>query len=1191
MVEFKLTVFFWKYMKYKFVHLRLHTEYSLVDGIVKIKPLLNKAQAEGHLALGISDQSNLFALIKFYTACREKGIKPIAGVDLWLENLQDAKKPFAFTLLAMNLQGYKNMCEIISKAWLENQINGKSLVKRNWLEELNQGLIALSGASDGELFYHIQLENKKEIHSCLNWWSTNFNNRFYLEVQRRGFNKDEFNLVKSAELASENQLPLVATNGVCFLTPDEFYAHETRVCISEGDLLFRDGRESNYTQAMYFKSPQEMQKLFIDLPSALENTYVIAQRCNLELPLGKSFLPDYPIPKTMNHNEYFSYLSNKGLKERQEKVGLSASLDIYQQRLNMELEVINNMGFAGYFLIVADFINYSKENDIPVGPGRGSGSGSLVAYVLEITDVDPIKYELLFERFLNPERVSLPDFDIDFCIEGRERVIEYVANKYGDSAVSQIVTFGTMAAKGVVRDVARVQGKPYAIGDKLAKMIPTKGAISFSLSEAFEKEEILRNYLAEDEDAKEVWDRAVELEGITRNIGKHAGGVVIAPSNLVDFSPIMADEDGKSIIVQFDKNDIEKAGLVKFDFLGLKNLTTIKLALDEISANRLSSEDKAKLKNPQQLGDEVIYIDKNPVDKKWGRIDIAKIALDDKKVFKMLQEGSTSGVFQLESENMTKLVKKLAPDRLEDLIALVALYRPGPLESGMVDDFIARKKGVQPLAWPHPDYQLESLKPVLEDTYGIILYQEQVMQIAQIMAGYSLGGADLLRRAMGKKDVVEMQKQREGFVKGSLANGIKAELAGHIFDLVEKFAGYGFNKSHSTTYGLIAYQTAWLKVNYPAEYMAAFLSGEFNSTDKIQSLLLELPEMGLEIIAPNVNKCDWRFRSQGKQIYYGLGAIKGSSKKMIERLIDVRTAGGDFTDIFDFCARVGFEFLNKRVMEALLYSGAFDTLGDRFILTLAMPDAILAAESKRDAENLKLGNLFEELEAEEKKSGVDPYKAYRGAQSWSSFDKLNRERQFLGFYLSDHPISFYAEDLKSFNSITIGQISENKKTHYIGGIFTSVRNFTSANATQVCLLTLEDAITKKEFRIRDKNSIAKIADFKAGELVILKGSASISTYSQELEVRVEEVFSLESLRNSSIKTVVLHLDKDSDIEFIHSKIKRFRRDKGWSLEFLFEKDGQKYRFLTKNDWRLDANQTTLDMLFSILSKEAISFVR
>lgn len=1177
-------------MQYKFVHLRLHTEYSLVDGIVKIKPLLKKAQEDGHLAVAISDQSNLFALIKFYTACRESGIKPITGVDLWLENPQNAKKPFGFTLLAMNMQGYENMCEIISKAWLENQINGKSLVKHQWLEELNQGLIALSGASSGELFYHLQLDDKQEVKNCLDWWSTNFADRFYLEVQRLGFTEDEFNLVKSAELASEYKLPLVATNGVCFLSADDFYAHETRVCISEGDLLFREGRKSKYTQSMYFKSPQKMQELFADLPSAVENTYVIAQRCNLELALGKSFLPDYPIPKEMKLNDYFAYLTNKGLKEREEKVGLSASEDLYQQRLAMELEVIKNMGFAGYFLIVADFISYSKEMDIPVGPGRGSGSGSLVAYALGITDVDPIKYELLFERFLNPERISLPDFDIDFCIEGREKVIEYVADKYGHNSVSQIVTFGTMAAKGVVRDVARVQGKPYAIGDKLAKMIPTKGAISHSLSEAFEKEEILRTYLDEDEDAKEVWDMAIELEGITRNIGKHAGGVVIAPSNLVDFSPIMADEDGKSIIVQFDKNDIEKAGLVKFDFLGLKNLTTIKLALDEISANRLSDTDKANLKNSAKFDGE-IYIDENSVDKKWGRIDIAKIPLDDKKVFKMLQEGSTSGVFQLESENMTKLVKKLAPDRLEDLIALVALYRPGPLESGMVDDFIARKKGVQPLAWPHPDYQLEALKPVLEDTYGIILYQEQVMQIAQVMAAYSLGGADLLRRAMGKKDVAEMQKQREGFVKGSVANGIKAELAGHIFDLVEKFAGYGFNKSHSTTYGLIAYQTAWLKANYPAEYMAAFLSGEFNSTEKIQSLLLELPAMGLEIIAPNINKCHWRFKSQDNKIYYGLGAIKGSSKKIIEKVVNERKSGGEFTDIFDFCLRIGFEFLNKRIMEALLYSGAFDCLGDRFILTLAMPDAILAAESKRDADNLKLGNLFEALEADEKKSGVDPYKSYRGTESWSSFEKLNRERQVLGFYLSDHPISFYRKDLESLNSISIGQIEENKKSHYAGGIFISVRNFTGANATQVCLLTLEDANTKTEFRIRDKSSITKIADFKAGDLVILKGSASVSTYSQQLEFRVEEVFSLESLLNSSIKALILHLDKNSDIELIYNKIKRFRRNRGWSLEFLFKKDGQNYKFLTKNDWRLDANQATLDMLFSILPKDSISFVR
>lgn len=1176
-------------MQSKFVHLRLHTEYSMVDGIIKIKPLMQNATNNGHLALAITDHSNLYALIKFYSACRAVGIKPIAGADFYLENPRDPKKPFGFSLLAMNSKGYRNLCELISKAWLENQIDGKAIVKKHWLETLNQGLIALSGASAGELFYYIQIEDEKKQQETLDWWKSTFEDRFYLEIQRRNLANDEFNLMKSAQLASLHNLPLVATNSVCFLEKEEFFAHEARVCISEGDLLYRDGRASAYTQEEYFKTPEQMQELFADLPSAIENSYLIAQRCNLELSLGKSYLPDYPIPDGMGESEYFAYLSNQGLEERAQKVGLSGDREIYQKRLDMELDVIINMGFAGYFLIVMDFIRYSKNQDIPVGPGRGSGAGSLVAYSLGITDLDPIKYDLLFERFLNPERVSLPDFDVDFCVEGRERVIEYVADKYGHFAVSQIVTFGSMASKGVVRDVARVQGKPYSIGDKLSKMIPNKGAISLSLKEAFEEEEILRTYLDEDEDAKEVWEMSLKLEGITRNIGKHAGGVVIAPSNLIDFSPIMGDEDGKSIIVQFDKSDIEKAGLVKFDFLGLKTLTTMKWALEEISANRLSEQEKQILQDTNNQTQ--IFIDENPVDKEFGRIDMAKIPLTDKKVFEMLQRGSTSGVFQLESDGMRKLVKKLAPDRLEDLIALVALYRPGPLESGMVDDFIARKKGIQPLAWPHPDYQLQSLQPVLQDTYGIILYQEQVMQIARIMAGYSLGGADLLRRAMGKKNVEEMQKQRAGFVSGSVENGIKSELAGQIFDLVEKFAGYGFNKSHSAAYGLIAYQTAWLKANYKAEYMAAFLSGEFNSTDKIQSLLMELPSMGLEIVAPNINECNWRFRSSGNKIYYGLGAIKGSSEKMIERVVEDRKANGAYTDIFDFCLRVGFEFLNKRIMESLLFSGAFDCLGDRFILTLAMPDAIVAAESKRDADNLQLGNLFESLEQEEKQSGVDVYKSYKGKKEWSKFEKLQLERQVLGFYLSDHPIGVYKDDLKSMNCISLSDLRENKKPHYIAGVFTAAKIYTETSGNQVCKPVLEDAKTKMEFKIRDKNLIPKIQNFKVGDLVILKGSAAISNYSQELEVRVEDVFGLDELRNSSIKAVVLNLNQNSDVNLIHDKIQRFRRDKGWNLEFVFKQNEQDFRFVTKTEWRLDANQATLDMLYAILPKESISFVR
>lgn len=1165
-------------MQYKFVHLRLHTEYSLVDGMVKIKDLANTAKQDGHFALAISDKNNLFSLIKFYSACREAGIKPIVGSDLLLENPQDAKNPFEFSLFAMNLEGYKNLCVLISKAWVENQIDAKPIIKKDWLQKYNKGLIALSGAAYGEIINKAQISTDAEVEKTIDWWSKVFENRFYLEIQRQNMQNDEYSVAKNAEFANRYKLPLVATNKICFLKKEEFFTHEARVCISESDFLYRDGRKSAYTEEFYFKTPQQMQELFADLPSAVENTYAIAQRCNLELSLGKSFLPDYPIPDSMQTAEYFAYLSKQGLEKRLEKTSPSAPLDEYKKRLEMELSVINNMGFAGYFLIVMDFIRYSKNKNIPVGPGRGSGAGSLVAYSLEITDLDPIKYDLLFERFLNPERVSLPDFDIDFCIDGRDRVIEYVAGKYGQNAVSQIVTFGTMAAKGVVRDIARVQGKPYSIGDKLSRMIPDKPGTL--LEDAYKDEEILRTYLEEDEDAKEVWDMALELEGIKRNIGKHAGGVVIAPSDLTDFSPIMADEDGKSIIVQFDKNDIEKAGLVKFDFLGLKTLTTIKIALEYISASGLLNSSASQYLQDEQKGAE----------NSKKSIDMAKIPLDDLKTFEMLKK-STSGVFQLESKGMRSLVKKLTPDRLDDLIALVALYRPGPLESGMVDDFINRKKGVQPLAWPHPDYQLDILKPILESTYGVILYQEQVMQIAQIMAGYSLGGADLLRRAMGKKDVAEMQRQRNGFVEGSIKNGIKGELAGQIFDLVEKFAGYGFNKSHSAAYGLIAYQTAWLKANYPTEYMAAFLSGEMHNTESIQDLIMELPSMNIQIVNPNINECSWRFIPKGTKIYYGLGAIKGSSAKMIERAIEERNANGAYTDIFDFCLRVGFEFLNKRIMEALLYAGAFDVLGDRFILTKAMPDAIKAAESQRDADNLQLGNLFEDLEKAEKKAGVDVYKYYRDFKAWSEMEKLNLEKSCLGFYLSAHPIDILKKKLDELNCTSISNIKESKQAYYIAGICTKLSIFTDKKANKVCRLFLEDSKTKIEVKINDAKIIEKLQDFKSSDIVILKGTAAISSYSQMLEIKTQDLFSLEDLQNQSIKKIIIHLDADSKVDFIHQKIQRFRRDRGWNLEFNYKKDGENFVFTTKSDWRLDANQATINMLEEILEAEKISFVR
>ena len=818
-------------MTHSFVHLRVHSEYSLVDGIVKIKPLIKTVAEQGMPAVAVTDQNNMCSLVKFYKAATAGGIKPISGVDVWLVGDHDESQLTRLSLLAMNRQGYRNLTELISRGYTEGQRNGVVTIRREWVAESSEDVIALSAAREGEIGQSLLSNNPQEADALLQYWMKVFPGRFYLELQRTSRPNDEEYLHAAVDLAVKHDCPVVATNDVRFIKREDYEAHETRVCIGEGRALDDPRRVRQYSEEQYLKTPQEMAELFNDIPEALANSVEIAKRCSIDVQLGKNFLPAFPTPDGMTEAEFFRKVSFEGLEERL-KVVLPADSDNYEERrqvyidrLNFELDIIIQMEFPGYFLIVMDFIKWAKNNGVPVGPGRGSGAGSLVAYSLLITDLDPMQYDLLFERFLNPERVSMPDFDVDFCMEGRDRVIEYVAQTYGRNAVSQIITFGTMAAKAVVRDVARVQGKSYGLADKLSKMIPFE--VGMTLAKAFEQEEILRDFLANDEEAQEIWDMALKLEGITRNVGKHAGGVVIAPTKLTDFSPLYCDEAGGGLVTQFDKDDVESAGLVKFDFLGLRTLTIIDWAMDTVNRVRAKTGGEP--------------------------LDINFIPLDDQPTYQMLQKAETTAVFQLESRGMKELIKKLKPDCLEDLIALVALFRPGPLQSGMVDDFINRKHGREILSYPHPNYQLDSLKPVLGPTYGIILYQEQVMQIAQVMAGYTLGGADMLRRAMGKKKPEEMAKQRQVFLEGCENNGIDADLAGNIFDLVEKFAGYGFNKSHSAAYGLVSYQTAWLKAHYPAPFMAAVLSADMHNTDKVVTLIEECRSMKLRLKSPNVN--------------------------------------------------------------------------------------------------------------------------------------------------------------------------------------------------------------------------------------------------------------------------------------------------------------------------------------------------
>ncbi|MEE2799369.1 MAG: DNA polymerase III subunit alpha, partial [Pseudomonadota bacterium] len=789
-------------MSFSFVHLRVHSEYSLVDGLVKVKPLIKAVTEAGMPAVAITDQSNMCSLVKFYKAAMGGGIKPISGVDLWLTDAEDDSVLTRISLLAMNPKGYRNLTELVSRGYTEGQRNGVVTVRREWIAEASEGVIALSAAKEGEIGIALLSSSPERADELLAYWMGVFPDRFYLELQRTSRVNDEEHVHAAVALAARSGCPVVATNDVRFLKRGDFEAHETRVCIGEGRALDDPRRVRQYSEEQYLKTSEEMAELFADIPEALENSVEIAKRCNIDVQLGTYFLPEFPIPDGLTIEEYFKKVSFEGLEERLKVIlppdtpDYEAKRQVYIDRLNFELDIINQMGFPGYFLIVMDFIKWAKGNGVPVGPGRGSGAGSLVAYSLLITDLDPLAYDLLFERFLNPERISMPDFDVDFCMEGRDRVIDYVADAYGRNAVSQIITFGTMAAKAVVRDVARVQGKSYGLADKLSKMIPFE--VGMTLTKAYEQEEMLRDFLANDEEAQEIWDMALKLEGITRNVGKHAGGVVIAPTKLTDFAPLYCDESGGGLVTQFDKDDVEAAGLVKFDFLGLRTLTIIKWAMETIHRQQRA----------QGASDEEL-------------VNIDLIPLDDAPTYSMLQKAETTAVFQLESRGMKELIKKLKPDCLEDMIALVALFRPGPLQSGMVDDFINRKHGREEISYPHPNYQYAGLEPVLKPTYGIILYQEQVMQIAQVLAGYTLGQADMLRRAMGKKKPEEMAKQRAGFMEGCAANGIDKDLAGNLFDLVEKFAGYGFNKSHSAAYGLVSYQTAWLKAHYPAPFMAA----------------------------------------------------------------------------------------------------------------------------------------------------------------------------------------------------------------------------------------------------------------------------------------------------------------------------------------------------------------------------------
>jgi len=1102
-------------MQPAFVHLHVHTEYSLVNGTVRIKPLVKTVAAARMPAVAVTDQCNLFSMVKFFRAAMAEGVKPLIGVDLWLAETADLNQRSRLVLLCKNRQGYLNLTELVSRTYVEGQQRGIPVLERAWLQGHSDGLIALSGGRGGDIGQAL-LANKKDLAGqLLADWQQLFPDSFYIELQRTGRPGEEACLHEAVALAAIHDVPVVATNDVHFLKASDFEAHEARVCINEGRTLDDPRRSRDFSQQQYLRTPEEMQELFRDIPEALENTVEIARRCNLALELGKNYLPDFPVPEGASLADFFRREAGTGLEQRFPLIIAAQVGDVdeaalhktYRERLQIEIDVILEMGFPGYFLIVADFIKWAKANGVPVGPGRGSGAGSLVAYALTITDIDPLRYDLLFERFLNPERVSMPDFDVDFCMEGRDRVIEYVAERYGRDKVSQIITYGSMAAKAVVRDVGRVLGHPYGFVDRIAKLVPFE--IGITLNKALDQEPALSELYDSDGDVRSLIDLARSLEGLARNAGKHAGGVVIAPSKLTDFTPLYCEEGGGALVSQFDKDDVEAVGLVKFDFLGLRTLTIIDWALKTINRVR-----QARGEDP---------------------VDIVTIPLTDPATYELLKASTTTAIFQLESTGMKDLIRRLQPDSFEDIVALVALFRPGPLQSGMVDDFIARKKGAK-IKYPHPD-----LEPILKPTYGIILYQEQVMQIAQVLAGYTLGGADMLRRAMGKKKAEEMAKQRSIFLEGARKRDVDERVASGIFDLMEKFAGYGFNKSHSAAYALISYQTAWLKTHYPAAFMAAVLSADMDNTDKIVHLIAECRDMKLKVVPPDINRSEYHFTViPDTTIVYGLGAIKGVGQAAIEGMLAVRGEGGEFRDLFDLCQRIDLRKANRRVLLALIHAGALDSMGE----TRASQHANLAQALKlaeQHSRNLDTGqnDLFGEPDA------APPLPTNRKVlPEWDEEQRLQSEMDALGLYLTGHPITRYARELENIVSCRLSALpalcatsapAENterkgwrggadERPVTIAGLVMSMRLIKTQRGGRIAFLNLDDNTARIDVRIFPDVYEKYQALLGKNKILVIQGGLGADDYTGGQQVTAQGILDINQARETYARRLVVGVE-------------------------------------------------------------------
>ena len=1079
-----------------FIHLRVSSEFSISRGLLRINEIIENSQKFNMPAVALTDLNNMFGMVKFFKKAEAAGIKPIAGTTLNLKS--HAGESGEILCLAKNNAGLKSLMGIISKSQLQQE-NGYISITFEDLSNCAGNIIVIAGGPSSNIFNLAKHKKNQDLKTELMSFKEIFNDDFCIELQRVGRNFEEEFIQCILPLASEFLIPVIASNDVMFSQKDDFDIHETKVCINTGKTLNDSNREKFFTPEQFFKSTKDMSNVFSDCDpdTLIANTLAISQKCNVTLTTDQYFLPEYPVPQEHDFNSFLSELSKTKLNKIIESYPKDKT-EIYQKRLDYELTQIHATGFSSYFLIVADFIQWSKDNDVPVGPGRGSGAGSLVAYALGITALDPIEHNLLFERFINPERISMPDFDIDFCMDKRDMVIDYVGQKYGKSAVSQIATFGTMAARAVVRDVARALGKPYALGDRISKMIPFIPGMT--LEKAISSQPIFKKMIHDEEEVSEIIDLAYKLEGIARNVGKHAGGIVIAPGSIADFCPTYFDPQSNSLMTQFDKDDVETIGLVKFDFLGLRTLTVIDRAVKTIN-------ESLKEKNEKTL-------------------DLNSLTLDDSKVFDLLASGRTTAVFQLESTGMRELIRRLKPTKFEEIVALLALYRPGPLESGMHDEFVDRKHGKSKVTFPH-----ELLAPVLSETYGVILYQEQVMQAAQVLAGYSLGQADILRRAMGKKKVEEMEQQRQIFVDGCSQNDIKKATAEKIFDLIEKFAGYGFNKSHSAAYAMLSYQTAYLKTYFPEHFMAAVLSTELGNTDKINTLVNECKEMKIKVLTPNIKTSNKHFNVNADlHIKYGLGAIKGVADSFIDHVIEVRK-NYSFKDLFDMTKKVNIRLGGKKSIEALTKAGAFDELAPSRSIALACMEDMLREGQKNSAQMAGTSDLFASME-----ETFDPYEKYVNVKDLSKEDLLNHERDALGYYFSGHPVIAIEGMVENLRSHTISQVTDDMNRVKIVGLLNSYRQIRDRSNKQIAFISFDDGTGTMEGTISTDVLEKHHLLLKANSILIFAGSVEIDDYkSKELnrrmyKMKVGSVSSLESQMsqgNTSIMIDARNIPNDS----------------------------------------------------------------